>query len=107
MSLTPEGKVKTWLDKQLKKRYPNIWFYKAPGGRFGKAGTPDVLCCIDGHFVAIEVKAIGGTVTLKQSIEQDLIRKAGGMAVTIYGKAEEVFETIDQFIHHKNQDDNT
>lgn len=101
MSQTPEGKVKSWLDRQLKARYKDIWYYKAPGGRFGKAGTPDLLICIHGLFIAIEVKSDKGSVTLKQDIEHDLITKAGGLVIVLYGKTENIFDIIDKYIQSK------
>lgn len=98
MSQTPEGKVKTWLDKEIKKRYPTSWSYKPPGGRFGKAGTPDLIYCINGYFIAIEVKSSVGSLTLKQSIEQGLIKSAGGFVTTVYGKNGSIFELVDQHL---------
>lgn len=84
---TPEAKVKNWLKNRLKIRYPNIWIYMAPGGPFGRAGTPDLLCCINGLFVAIEVKSDGHQMlTQKQAHECRRISKAGGITCVIKGK---------------------
>ena len=75
----PEGKVKEKLRKWLRKEYPGCWIYMAPGGRFGRKGVPDLVCCIEGVFVAIEVKAKEGMEpTPIQEDELKLISKASG-----------------------------
>lgn len=43
-------------------------------------GCPDVLCCLDGRFIGIEVKRLGGKATEKQLSALDAIRRAGGVA---------------------------
>ena len=35
---------------------PRCWAFKTHGGMYGKAGIPDVIACIDGHFLAGEFK---------------------------------------------------
>jgi hypothetical protein len=49
--------------------------------RFNDAdGCPDVLVCLAGRFVGVEVKRPGGRPTEKQLAALDAIRKAGGLA---------------------------
>lgn len=43
-------------------------------------GTPDIIACVGGHFVAIEVKAAKGVVAPLQTYQIDLINKTGGTA---------------------------
>lgn len=43
-------------------------------------GTPDIIACVGGHFVAIEVKAARGVVAPLQTHQINLINKAGGTA---------------------------
>lgn len=47
-----------------------------------KRGTPDILGCVDGKFIAIEVKAPGKLNTLKplQIFQLNAINDAGGIA---------------------------
>lgn len=52
---TPENKVKTKVDKMLSQL--GVWFFSPQAGPFGRAGIPDRIACIAGHFVGIEVKA--------------------------------------------------
>lgn len=56
-----------------------IWAVKYPGGLFGKSGTPDILCCCKGQFVAIEVKADGKSMTQLQKLTSARIAAAGGI----------------------------
>jgi len=55
MAATPEGRIKSKLDKVLKAE--GVWFYSPQAGPFGVAGIPDRVACVNGHFVGIECKA--------------------------------------------------
>lgn len=48
-----------------------------------KRGTPDIITCLNGKFVAIEVKAPGkmSTVSEIQQFQLDKITEAGGIAI--------------------------
>lgn len=43
-------------------------------------GTPDILACVSGRFVAIEVKSERGRVSPLQAAQIRAIREAGGIA---------------------------
>ena len=45
-----------------------------------KSGNPDIICCLNGRFMAIEVKQPGKRPTELQSLKMDKIRAAGGVA---------------------------
>jgi len=50
-------------------------------GSFTRAGTPDLIFCLKGKFIAIEVKdPLTGRVAPLQLAHIDLIHKSGGMA---------------------------
>jgi len=86
MSKGPEAKVKDKLSRWLKITYPKAWIYKAPGGRFGRKGVPDILACIFGKFIAIEVKADETKeVTPIQMHELQLITGADGIVCILHG----------------------
>ena len=51
---------------------------------FSKAGTPDVVACVNGRFVAIEVKRPKGVVSKLQKAQIKLIRQSGGIAFVAY-----------------------
>jgi hypothetical protein len=66
----------------LKKTYPNAWVYKCSDKFI--AGIPDVLCCIQGRFIAIELKILPNKPTNLQIYVLELIRKAGGAVGVAY-----------------------
>jgi hypothetical protein len=56
MAKQPETRFKEIVLRNLR-ALPNLWVAKIQ--QVAKRGTPDLLCCIDGHFVAIELKRAG------------------------------------------------
>jgi Holliday junction resolvase len=74
-----ENKIKSYLADQ------GAWFVKFwGGGIYTKAGIPDILACVNGHFVAIEVKADHGHPSELQLHTVEEIRDAGGFAFVLY-----------------------
>lgn len=69
-----ENKIKRYLDSI------GAYYIKTHGNMFSKAGTPDILACIKGRFVGIEVKQPGGVVSKLQEANIRLIQNAGGVA---------------------------
>ena len=78
---TPEGRVKAAVVKILKE-IKAYYFFPATGG-FGKSGVPDVVCCYNGLFLAIECKAGKGTTTALQDREIQRIKDAHGVALIV------------------------
>lgn len=68
-------RVRAWLSTQ-----PDVWTVKHSGGAFTTVGVPDLLLCVRGRFVAIELKAPRGVPTKLQVHQIGLIHKAGGVA---------------------------
>ena len=58
----------------------NIWCEKIQ--QVGIRGTPDLLLCIGGFFVAIELKIDGEKPDPLQEYKLGLIKKAGGISLT-------------------------
>ncbi len=83
-----ETKVKQFLKSH------NIWFTKIWGGGFQKAGIPDLLCCINGHFVAIELKGTNGTATELQKYNIKKINESGGIGLILYPKDFRKFKAL-------------
>lgn len=75
---TPEGKVKQKITTYLK-HLDRCYFFKPVQMGMGTR-TVDVLCCINGRFVAIEVKAAGERPTKLQEHCLRDIEHAGGIA---------------------------
>ena len=76
MPQTPEAKVKSSVRKLLDSL--NIYHFMPPANGFGRAGIPDIVGCMDGHFIAIECKAGKGTTTALQDRELNAVLNAGG-----------------------------
>jgi len=65
------------------KTVPNCFCWKQHGGQFGTAGLPDIICCINGQFVAFEVKTPAGKLTKLQEITIQKINAAKGNAYKV------------------------
>lgn len=81
MAATPEKKVKDAVRKMLAEF--GIYHFMPPANGFGRAGIPDIICCYNGRFIAIECKAGKGKTTALQDKELAAIRTAGGMTVIV------------------------
>jgi Holliday junction resolvase len=81
MAGTPESKVKLAVVKLLK-QYGVYFFFPATHG-YGRSGVPDIVCCINGRFLAIECKAGKNEPTALQQREINQIQAAGGMAMVV------------------------
>ena len=84
-----ENKIKAYLDGNQK-----VWYVKFFANNYTKAGVPDLLACINGHFVAIEVKASKGRPSALQLFNIEAIRQAGGTAMVLYPDQFEDFKKI-------------
>ncbi|NFO35120.1 VRR-NUC domain-containing protein [Clostridium botulinum] len=83
-----ENEIKRFLDMQ-----PKTWYFKYWAGPYSKAGVPDIIACVNGHFVAIEVKAANGHASALQKKNIGLIKGAFGQAYILYPKDFEEFKT--------------
>ena len=81
MASTPEAKVKEKIKKILKEH--NVYFAMPMGTGYGNSGVPDFLCCVNGHFLAIEAKAGKGIPTALQEKNMRDIKAAGGTALVV------------------------
>lgn len=84
-----ENKIKTFLKDQ------NAWFIKYwAGSKFTKDGIPDILACINGYFLAIEVKARNGRPSELQKYNVVKINGSGGYAIILYPDQYEEFKQL-------------
>lgn len=76
----------------------NNWVFKVHGGsQFQRAGVPDVIACINGRFIAVEVKRPkGGIISPLQKANINLINMAGGVALVATSVDEVKFELVRQ-----------
>ena len=70
------------LQKKIITYLENLGAWTVKTIQTNKRGTPDVIACLDGKFIAIEVKAVGklSTLTAIQQYQIDQIIAAGGTA---------------------------
>lgn len=73
-----ETKIKDYLSSF------NCWFCKFFANSYTKSGVPDVLACVNGKFVGIEVKAEKGRPSQLQIYNRDKIRESGGLSIILY-----------------------
>lgn len=71
---------------------PKAWHYKNWAGPYSKAGVPDILACVNGYFVAIEIKAANGHPSELQKRNIKQIKDSGGIAYILYPKNFEQFK---------------
>lgn len=78
--MLPEKKVETDIKKYLD--HIGAYHVKIHGSAFMPAGTPDILACVKGVFVGIEVKKPkGGRVSELQKFKIKQIEQAGGICI--------------------------
>lgn len=73
-----ENKIKIFLKAN------NHYFIKIHGSGVQKSGVPDILACINGKFVGIEVKQEKGKPSRLQIEHQRLIEESGGKSIIVY-----------------------
>lgn len=84
-----ENRVKKFLTEQ------SCWYIKYwGGGGYTKSGIPDLLICCNGVFLGVELKASKGKPSDLQKHQIRQIRKAGGMAFTLYPNEFEEFKKL-------------
>lgn len=83
------------------KTLPRCFFWKEHGGIYGTSGIPDIIVCIDGRFIALEVKTQKGKTTPLQNAAIRKIRSSGGFAFVVRS-AEEAKNAIDSAMGGKN-----
>lgn len=77
---------KTIVNSILKwlKAQPECFAWKEHGGQYGMAGIPDIICCYQGQFLALEVKQPGNKATKLQLETIHRIIEAKGQAYVVY-----------------------
>lgn len=92
MALTPEAKVKRDVAKILDRF--NVYYFFPPANGYGRQGIPDIICCIHGHFLAIECKAGKGTTTVLQEREIAKIKQHAGTVMVVNENNQEELITL-------------
>lgn len=94
--MQPEYRIVQNVKKLIKSR--GGWCVKIHGGPYQDAGTPDILVCYKGHFIAVEVKTARGVARPEQRVVQQAITRAGGYALITHriGEVADVLDAIDE-----------
>jgi Holliday junction resolvase len=83
-----ENKIKKFLKDR------GCWYVKYFANRNTRSGVPDILACVNGRFVAIEVKAENGKPTELQKWNVEQIKSSGGIAMILYPQDWERFAAM-------------
>lgn len=73
-----ENRLKTFLEDE------GCWFVKFFANAYTKSGIPDILCCCNGYFVAVEVKAQNGRPSALQKRNIKKINELNGIGVVLF-----------------------
>lgn len=85
-----ENKIKAYLKEH------NCYHVKYFANSYTPVGIPDILACVNGYFVAIEVKASKGRSTDLQRYNRTKIRESGGISIILYPEQFEDFKLLIQ-----------
>lgn len=91
-----ENKIKAYLQTR------GAYFVKFFANAFTRSGVPDILACVNGYFVGIEVKAKDGRPSELQLLNVRQIREAGGFAFILYPSA---YDKFTKFINGLDRDE--
>ena len=97
-----ENRVKSFLKDQ------GCWFIKywsgnaQNGKKFTKDGIPDILCCCNGKFIGIELKASDGKPSDLQTYNLKKIDGSGGYGILLYPDKYEEFQKLIKLINCDN-----
>ena len=92
-----ENRIKKYLDKK------NCWFVKFFANAFTSSGIPDILCNVNGRFVAIEVKQEKGRISPLQKVHLKNINEKGGFGILVYPSGfEDLKKLIDNICENRN-----
>ena len=72
---TIQNKIRLWLEKQ--------GYYVVKVIVANKKGVPDLIVCVNGKFVGLEVKTPKGTPSELQSYNLGKINECGGLAMIV------------------------
>lgn len=91
---TPEQKIKRKVSALLKQE--DVWYFMPASNGFGKAGIPDYIACVDGHFLGIECKsdATKKPTTLQIKQGNDIMMHGGQWLVVCDGATLDKLSTV-------------
>lgn len=84
------------FENKIKKYIEDLGGYQVKffANSMTRKGVPDLLCCLRGKFLAIEVKAENGHPSELQLYQIRKIREAGGIAFVLYPSGWDDFKIV-------------
>ena len=94
--MQPEAKLVKKIRKYLEEEGAVVFKIHGGDNPFQEVGIPDLLCCLKGIFIAIEVKMPGEQPSAAQASTLRRIARAGGYAFTAHsvGEVEEALKGV-------------
>ena len=84
------SKVKSYLQQQPRTKFIKIW----GGGKYQKAGIPDIIACVNGIYFEIELKSSSGQPSELQKYNLKLTNRANGFGILLYPEGFNQFKKI-------------
>ena len=84
------SKVKSYLQQQPRTKFIKIW----GGGKYQKAGIPDIIACVNGIYFEIELKSSSGQPSELQKHNLKLTNQANGFGILLYPEGFDQFKKI-------------
>lgn len=102
MGSQPEGHLVRDIRVSLRAKYGGLWI-KTHGGPYARQGTPDLIGCVQGYFIGLEVKLPGKEDTLTALQEETIqrINAEGGFASMVTSVDDALFY-VDNFLKARN-----
>jgi hypothetical protein len=97
----PETQLQRRIQRALKDKWPNSYMFKIHGGPYQHVGLPDLIGCIQGRFVALEIKHPDQYHPLSRA-QQVIIGRligAGGIVAVVETVAQAI-EAVEVGLHH-------
>lgn len=100
---TPEGRIQQGIQRRLAEL--GVFVFKIHGSALMPSGLPDLICCVDGVFLGLEVKTpqTKSNVSPKQRYMHSKIRRARGVVHVVCSVAdvEELIESMRESMREK------
>jgi len=99
----PEAKYSRKVQDYLQSM--GYYVVKYHGDRYSVKGTPDLLCCIEGRFVGLELKTKGKKATDLQKVKGEDIKRSKGYWFVVENDVspEQILYTILAKIYSKEE----
>jgi hypothetical protein len=70
------------------------WFTKIWGGGYQKSGIPDLILCVNGFFMTVELKAANGHASELQKMNTARINQSNGIGIILFPDGFDEFKNI-------------